>query len=337
MELRKYNFDELNEADVREEIIAPLLRELNYSSGTENNIIREQPLKYPYSQLGRKKPNKDPLLRGKADYICEIVNGPRWTIEAKAPSVDISPDDIDQAYSYAIHPEIRATYFCVANGKKFIFFQTDQGPNAKPSIETSYEKLNEDFETINNLIGPEALICNHGKIKIDVGKPLGKGLRSIGRITNGFIKYTNTNIPIPALLEMITPIKYGSIERDKDNNLLAYIEVISPFQSLQELNEKLGLDKMELLSTASVLSIDARRPTQFESTQNIILPQGLYILDLNSWKKNPLPMNIHCEAKTIAKGYLRNNMFSGEFQANLIYKNINQTINLKGKFEIFIN
>lgn len=49
-----YNFEELNETDVREEIIAPLLRELGYRSGTENDVIREQLLKYPRSYLGRK-------------------------------------------------------------------------------------------------------------------------------------------------------------------------------------------------------------------------------------------------------------------------------------------
>jgi hypothetical protein len=337
MELKKYNFDQLNETDIREEIITPLLKELGYSSGTQNKIIREQPLRYPYSQLGRKKPNKDPLLRGKADYICEIKDGPRWTIEAKSPSANISIDDIEQAYSYAIHPEIRATYFCVTNGKHFMFFQTNQDPDATPILEVTYEKLNESFATISNIVGPEALIRDHGKIKIDIGKPLGQGLRSIGRISNGFIKYNQANIHAPALMEMIMPIKYGSVERDKNDNLLAYIEVISPFQSLQELNEKLGLDKMELRSTDSILSSDTNAPTHFESTQNIILPEGASILDINSWQKITLPANIYCETKTIAKGYLKNNRFSGEFQTNLFYKNTGLNVNLKGDFEIFIN
>jgi hypothetical protein len=34
-------FEEFNETDVREEIIASLLRALGYCSGTDNNIIRE--------------------------------------------------------------------------------------------------------------------------------------------------------------------------------------------------------------------------------------------------------------------------------------------------------
>jgi hypothetical protein len=48
MEFKSYNFDCLNETDIREEIVSPLLRLLDYRSGTENNIIREQYLSYPH-------------------------------------------------------------------------------------------------------------------------------------------------------------------------------------------------------------------------------------------------------------------------------------------------
>lgn len=69
------NFEELNESDVREEILAPLVGDLGYRSGTEHNVIREQPLRYPHAFLGRKDSKRDPLLRGKADYI--LVAGRR--------------------------------------------------------------------------------------------------------------------------------------------------------------------------------------------------------------------------------------------------------------------
>ena len=337
MQFRQYNFDQLNETDIREEIITPLLTELGYRSGTEYNIIREQSLRYPHSQLGRKNPKKDPLLRGKADYICEVVDGPRWTIEAKAPSVNIAIDDIEQAYSYAIHPEVRATYFCVTNGKEFLFFKADQGPSAEPVFQTTYEELNESFTVINNFVGPKALSREHGKAKIDTGKPLGEGLRSIGRISSGFIKYTQSNIPSPAFMEMIMPVKYGSIERNEDDHLLAYIEVLSPFQSMQELNEKLGLDKMEMKSTHSILSSDVDTPTQFESRRSIVLPEGISILDINSWQRVTLPMNVHCVTTTTARGHLKNNRFSGDFQANLFYQSTRLNVDLNGEFEIFIN
>ena len=62
---------------------------------------------------------KDPLLRGKADYILEASGKVRWVIEAKAPDVQIDIDAIEQAWSYASHAEIRAVYFVLSNGKEF--------------------------------------------------------------------------------------------------------------------------------------------------------------------------------------------------------------------------
>src|SRR3990172_9579287 len=123
-------FEELNETDVREEVIAPLLRDLGYRSGTTYNIIREQSLRYPRAFLGRKDPTKDPELRGKADYIVEVNGLIRWVVEAKAPSASIGLDDIEQAWTYANHPEIRAVYFVLCNGPSLQVYQTQHGPNA---------------------------------------------------------------------------------------------------------------------------------------------------------------------------------------------------------------
>ena len=129
MEFPPYDFDTLNETDIREEIVAPLLRILGYRSGAENNVIREQPLNYPKSFLGRKK-GSDPILRGGANYICEIQKQVRWVIEAKSPDAAIGLESEEQSWSYANHPEIRAVYFCLANGKEFKIFQTNRGPEA---------------------------------------------------------------------------------------------------------------------------------------------------------------------------------------------------------------
>ena len=79
-------------------------------------VIREQSLRYPRKFLGRKDLSKDPELRGKADYILEAKRKVRWVLEAKAPDGQITQDDIEQAWSYANHPEVRAVYFVLCNG-----------------------------------------------------------------------------------------------------------------------------------------------------------------------------------------------------------------------------
>ena len=60
-------FDRMGEADVREEILAPLVKLLGYRSGTKYDVLREQTLtlRYPKTSLGRKNPAKDVALRGK--------------------------------------------------------------------------------------------------------------------------------------------------------------------------------------------------------------------------------------------------------------------------------
>jgi hypothetical protein len=86
-------FQQLNEADVRAEIIDPLLRLLGYRAGaTDSKIIREQSLllRYDKASLDRKNQKSDLVLRGRADYICEVDNSIRWVIEAKPPVVALS-------------------------------------------------------------------------------------------------------------------------------------------------------------------------------------------------------------------------------------------------------
>jgi hypothetical protein len=87
-------FERMNEADVREDVIAPLLHRLGYSSGSNYDIIREQLLRYPRQFLGRKDAKKDPELRGKADYVLEIEKRLTWVVEAKPPSTPIRIDDV---------------------------------------------------------------------------------------------------------------------------------------------------------------------------------------------------------------------------------------------------
>src|SRR5215475_14693399 len=150
MNFPTFDFAQLGEPDVREEIIAPLLNHLGYRAGTDWNIIREQSLRYPRVYIGTKKTAKDPLLRGEADYICDVEKKVRWVVEAKSPNVELGPDQIEQAYSYANHPEIRAVYFCVTNGQKFEVYQTNYGPEATPLLSLKYEELNQSIQIIEN-------------------------------------------------------------------------------------------------------------------------------------------------------------------------------------------
>lgn len=336
MLFRPIVFDQLNEADVREEIIAPLLRHLGYRAGTQNNIIREQSLRYPRAFIGRKDAKKDPILRGISDYICEVNGSVRWVIEVKGPNVDLTLEEIEQTYTYANHPEVRAVYFCITNGRELKIYQTNHGPNAVPLISIRYEKLNHSLQIIENLVGPKALLRDHPHQAVDVGEPIGPGLRSVVRITNGHIIYKTNTLNIPILNGLTIGIINGAVERDEQGHLVAFLRTLSPFQSLQRLNEKLGIAQFEVVSTDKTISIDEKSPTVFQAHHKIVLPTGERILDMMSWREIELPMNITCNVETIASGILQKHKFVGQFIGKARYVETGINLAMNGEFEVHV-
>lgn len=328
------NFSVLNETDVREEIIAPLLRLLGYKSGTKNNIIREQSLRYPRAYLGRKNKNKDPLLRGKADYICEVDTRIRWVIEAKDPNALFDIDEIEQAFSYAFHPEIRAVYFVLCNGRKIDVYATVNSPDAEPIFSLSYENFSSSFDKLKNILGPDSIQRDFPHINIDLGKPLANNLRSLVRFSSGSISYHSNSLGIKPLQEMTVSIIGGAAERDDDGKIVAIIKTLSPYRSMQELNKKLGLNQFEMFCSDEYISQNKDFPSQFYGQHSLILPAGEEILDLNTWNKIKMPINISCVTTTIAIGHLEKECFSGVFKAILDFKEMSMKVNLTGTFSV---
>lgn len=331
-------FEEFNESDVREEIIAPLLRSLGYRSGTENNIIREQSLRYPRSFLGRKNPAKDPELRGIADYILELRQLLRWVIEAKAPSVDIAADEIEQAWSYANHPEVRAVYFAICNGRTLQVFHTQHGPDAGPIVSLPYERLETDFATLVDLLSPAALKRDFLQRQVDQRQALGPGLRSVVRISHGWIRYDRNNLGHHALNQIQTAIRYGAVERDENGGMVAYLETLAPLRSFQEFNERLGVTSFEMTSADPVLSVHSERPTRFTNSRTIVVPAGVPMLDIRTWRQVSLPVNLECETRTVAEGALKGYVFSGRFFATMRFAQLrNFVAELAGPFQVHVS
>lgn len=234
-------FDLMGEADVREEVLAPLVRLLGYRTGTKFTVIREQSLRYPKTFLGRKNPAKDAALRGKADYILEVSGHARWVLEAKAPGVDIDIDSIEQAWTYANHAEVRAVYFALCNGRELKVFTAQSAPSLGAFLTVPYEAMDEQFPRIESVLGPSAIQRDFPDQQYLAGQPLGPGLRAFARIASGMIVYQKSTLPQPMLSQMQIAIIDGALERDENGCLLAYLRTQAPLRSFQELNEKLGL------------------------------------------------------------------------------------------------
>lgn len=262
--------------------------------------------------LGRKKPNADPELRGKADYICEVGRRIRWTIEAKSPGGGITSDDIEQAFTYANHPEVRGVYFCLCNGFEFRIYRTVEGTKS-PVLSISYGEMNQKYDVLENVLSPSAIIRDYPTYVVDVGKPIGRGLRSVVRIAGGYIEYSENSYNSPVLKGLISTITGGAIERDENGWLTAVVHTRSPFASMQRLNERLGLSNLDFVSKDSALSVAPGAPTKFWLAQRVFFSKGERMFNLATWSEIELPINIICNSETTAEGILVGQDFKGSF------------------------
>src|SRR5438445_11746473 len=193
----------MNETDVREAIVRPLLNALGYRHGTKANIRTELTLRYDQSFLGRRAPGKDPKLQGRANYVCEVIPYGRWIVEVKSPANELSPEDAQQAHTYAAHPEVAARYYVITNGREFKIYQT--GAPFEPVLSWRVEETKQHYHAVNNLLGPDA-IERAGTVVIDPGQPLGPKLGSSARIVGGSMAYSGSSSNSPALEIAMKPL-----------------------------------------------------------------------------------------------------------------------------------
>ena len=324
----------LNEADVREEIISPLLNKLGYSSGTPNNIMRELTLSYPKRQLGRQK-KSDVRLSGRADYICETANHIRWVVEAKPPQAKLDSADQAQAHSYAVHPEVRAKYFCLCNGYRFVIYEADRGPTALAIAEFSQQELESNFDAIAGLLKPESIITRFPDYKSDEGMPLGVGLRSIARVSHGFVEFDSGTPDVPSLIGVTHTVSGGVLQRNEDGSLTAQLVTRVPQNNVHALNRKLGLDQMSITTPDTVLSTNENAPTVFAESTLRTLPKGEKIPAMEGNQEIQFPMDVNVNTLISASGHLESKRFHGAYSASLELVEFQTTVHLEGRFEIF--
>lgn len=114
---------DFKEDSVREELILPILKALGYSVHGQNKIIRSKKLRHPFVTVG----SKEVPLTNFPDYLFEVDGKYAWVLDAKGPDEIIaSGKNREQAFFYAIHPEINVPYFALCNGREFVLFRVNQ-------------------------------------------------------------------------------------------------------------------------------------------------------------------------------------------------------------------
>ncbi|HTO17142.1 MAG TPA: DNA methyltransferase [Edaphocola sp.] len=144
--------EEFKEDAVREELINPILKHLGYRSFGHNRIIYSKSLSHPFVNIGSKK-RKINIV---PDYLFEINGKNSWILDAKAPNENItSGENVEQAYSYAIHPDIKADIFALCNGKEFAAFSID---HAEPILFFQLSEIDKHWENIQGFLSPDKFV-----------------------------------------------------------------------------------------------------------------------------------------------------------------------------------
>lgn len=353
------NFDGLSEADIREEILAPIIRNLGYRSGTQNNVLREKliQIRYPNMFLGRKKPDKDPVLRGRPDYICEARGIARWAIEAKPPLEEISHDDIEQAHSYSVHPELAAPIFVLSNGKEFLVFESNRGPAANPILSLSYADIQQNFFLLSNLLSPQALKRRYPVHNVDFEEPLIDGLGSRVRIAGGYTRYDaietfveglppGVQVPQTEQLKKLVGFEAAivgrSCYRDNELGIVADVEMHFPHAAMRQLFDALNLTVNQYSTRDVRISQNVETPTIFEYSTEFDIPKGTSIFDITSWSQKVAPVDVKLTWYAEAIGHFNDKYFLGTYSARLLvqpdtpFGQIKQWLLIRGSYELEI-
>jgi hypothetical protein len=106
---------------VREELIAPLLRTLGYGPTGDIRVERSKNLVHPFVLIGTRRHRVSIV----PDYTLWYGEKPLLVIDAKAPKEELLRSrHAEQAYSYAIHPEVRCPQYALCSGRQLVVYET---------------------------------------------------------------------------------------------------------------------------------------------------------------------------------------------------------------------
>jgi hypothetical protein len=142
---------EFKEDSVREVIIAPMLARLGYRPSGPDRIVRSRTLTHPFIYAGTRQVPITLI----PDYTLLCDEKPVCVLDAKRRTEDIlSRKNVQQAYSYAIHPEIKCVDFALCNGRQLVVFNVD---SAKPILVVSFEEFESRWSEIERFLAPRFL------------------------------------------------------------------------------------------------------------------------------------------------------------------------------------
>jgi hypothetical protein len=136
---------------VREELVAPLLRELGYLPTGRLKVIRSKTLVHPFVMIGSKRYP----IKIIPDYTLLVDDEPLLVLDAKAPTeAVVNSQHVEQAFSYAIHPEVRCNTYGLCNGRDLTLYDVRR---SSPIFHLRLQEVNGRWDEVVRAFDPRAL------------------------------------------------------------------------------------------------------------------------------------------------------------------------------------
>jgi hypothetical protein len=191
-----FDFAVLESADfkedaVREEIIAPMLKALGYSPSGECRVQRSATLAHPFVSIGTRRHNITII----PDYTLWHRERPLMIIDAKNPREEIfKSHHVEQAYSYAIHPDVRVNTYALCNGKRLVVFDVDK---IEPVLDVASRDFDARWQDIVNYLSPGSLL---EPVQRDFQPDMGIAVQKLGLSGEDTITFPSVRIGVTTRL-----------------------------------------------------------------------------------------------------------------------------------------
>lgn len=335
---REYDIEVMNESDVSGEIVRPFCHAMGYRPGhPAGNLRSEVHLEYDCAFLGRKK-GTDPKLRGRPDFVCEVVSYGRWVIEAKAPDIELTLEQSQQAYTYAAHPGIAAEFYILANGREFRLYRI--GNPDKPVEIWKTEETPAKLMALQNVLGPPA-VKKRAAVVVDLADPLAPGMPSTVSIMGGEISFESnvSNLPsYPDLNGVRNAVIGRKISRTSEGVIEAEIDWRSSFAQMDGINSLMGLNPATVRCSTAYISVDKNAPSLFQGIVHAHVPKGMKIPQSPFSPGGVSLVDVEADTFVEAVGFIDGHRFVGTVSLDLAVRTVSGIITLRseGRFEFLL-
>jgi hypothetical protein len=144
-----------SEDSVRKNIVLPILQTLGYGTTGPHQLNPAKALTDPFVYLGSTQ-HKVSIT---PDYLLQANGTNVFALGATAPTVNIHRGEVvEQAFAYALHPEIRTFFYGLCNGRELCVYKWTR---VEPVLAIPVADLPARWEELAGLVGPQALTKPH--------------------------------------------------------------------------------------------------------------------------------------------------------------------------------